>query len=202
MAQPTQAISSIQEGRILLATQTVKRGQAKSVRAAAISYDVPEATLRSRIHGITSRHDSTPNSRKLTLQEESAIVQFILDLDSRGFPPRPQDVRDIADLLLTVRDGLPVGKNWTTNFINRRPELKSKFSRKYDYKRAQCEDPVIIGEWFQLVQNTIAKYRITDEDIYNFDEAGFQMGVIATARVVTSSEARNRPKKAQPENQE
>src|SRR5258706_6206040 len=202
MAQLTQAISSIQEGRILPAIQAVKLGQIKSVQATVILYDIPEATLRSRIHGIASRHDSTPNSRRLTSQEELAIVQFILDLDSRGFPPRPQDVRDMADLLLTLRDGLSLGKNWTTKFINSRPELKSKFSRKYDYKRAQCEDPVIIGEWFQLVQNTIAKYRITDEDIYNFDEAGFQMGVIATARVVTSSEARNRPKKAQPGNRE
>src|SRR5258708_18325124 len=108
----------------------------------------------------------------------------------------------MEELLLTARDGVPVGKNWATNFINRRPELKSKFSRKYDYKRAQCEDPVIIGEWFRLVRNTIAKYGITNEDIYNFDEAGFQMGVIGTARVVTSSEARNRPKKAQPGNRE
>jgi hypothetical protein len=80
----------------------------------------------------------------------------------------------MADLLLTVQGKSIVGKNWTTNFINRRPELKSKFSRKYNYKRVQCKDPVIIGEWFRLVQNTIAKYGITEEDIYDFDEAGFQ----------------------------
>jgi hypothetical protein len=38
------------------------------------------------------------------------------------------------------------------------------------------------------VQNTIAKYRLEGEDIYNFDKAGFQIGVIATGRVITSSE--------------
>jgi hypothetical protein len=42
----------------------------------------------------------------------------------------------MADLLLAERNGIPVGKNWTSNFINRRPELKSRFNRKYDYKRA------------------------------------------------------------------
>ena len=95
-----------------------------------------------------------------------------------------------------------VGINWTTNFIKRRTELKSKFSRKYDYQRAQCEDPAIIRGWFQLVRNTIAKYGIVNKDIYNFNEAGFQIGVIGTARVVTSSEARNCLKKVQPRNRE
>jgi hypothetical protein len=108
----------------------------------------------------------------------------------------------MADLLLAKRDASPVGKNWTTNFIKRRTEIKTKFSRKYDYKRALCEDPEVIGHWFELVRNTIANYGIQEEDIYNFDEAGFMMGVIATAKVVTSSESRNRPKTAQPGNRE
>jgi hypothetical protein len=104
-----------------------------------------------------SRRDSTPNSCKLTPYEEEAIVQYILDLDSRGFPSRPRDVQEIADLLLAKRDASPVDINWATNFINRRPEIKFKFNRKYDYKRAQCEDPVIIGDWFRLVHNVEVK---------------------------------------------
>jgi hypothetical protein len=143
-----------------------------------------------------------PNCRKLTPYEESAIVQYILDLYSRGFPPRPQVVQEMADTLLAERDASPVGKNWTANFIKRRTELKSRFSRKYDYKRAQCEDPDIIQGWFSLVRNTITKYGVLEQDIYNFDEAGFLMGVITTAKVVTSSEARARPKMAQPGNRE
>ena len=144
MATPTQAKSSNQEGRILLAIQSIKQGHIQSIRAAAMSYDVPEATLRRRAHGITSRRDSTPNSRKLTPYEESALIQYILDLDSRGFPPWPQAVQEMADLLLSDRGESSVGKNWTTNFIKRRTEIKAKFGRKYDYKRAKCEDPKII----------------------------------------------------------
>jgi hypothetical protein len=48
----------------------------------------------------------------------------------------------------------------------------------------------------------MAKWGILDVDIYNFDEAGFLMGIIATAKVVTSAESRNRPKTAQPGNRE
>jgi hypothetical protein len=46
------------------------------------------------------------------------------------------------------------------------------------------------------------KYGILDNNIHNFDEAGFQIDVIATAKVVTSSEARSRPKSTQPGNRE
>ena len=46
MATPTQAKPSNQEGRILLAIQSIKQGYIQSIRAAAISYNVPEAILR------------------------------------------------------------------------------------------------------------------------------------------------------------
>lgn len=40
------------------------------------------------------------------------------------------------------------------------------------------------------------------EDIYNYDEVGFMMGVIGTVRVVTRSEKNLHPNLVQPENQE
>ena len=48
----------------------------------------------------------------------------------------------------------------------------------------------------------VAKYGILEQDIYNFDEAGFAMGVIATAKVVTSLEAKSRLKTTQLGNRE
>jgi RecB family endonuclease NucS len=108
----------------------------------------------------------------------------------------------MADLLLAERHQDPVGQNWAANFVKRRPELKVKFNRKYDYKRALCEDPEVIRGWFQLVENTKAKYGILDEDTYNFDESGFIMGMISTRAVVTGSERRGRPKSVQQGNRE
>jgi Tc5 transposase DNA-binding domain len=136
MPPPKQAKSSNQEGRILLTKQAVELGQIQSIRGAADEFDVHFETLRRRIHGTPSRGDCTPNSRKLTPCEEEAIIQYILDLDSRGFPPWPRDMQEMANLLLAERDVTPVSKNWATNFINRRLEIQSKFNRKYDHKRA------------------------------------------------------------------
>jgi helix-turn-helix, Psq domain len=104
-------MSRNQEGRILLAIHLIKQGQSKSIRVASASYEVPYTTLYDRIYGIPSRRNSTPNSRNLTPTEELAIVRYILDLDSRGFPPRPQAVQEMADLLLAQRDASLVGIN-------------------------------------------------------------------------------------------
>ncbi|KAK1914170.1 hypothetical protein P3342_007485 [Pyrenophora teres f. teres] len=57
-----------------------------------------------------------------------------------------------------------------------RPELRTRFNRKYDYKRVLYEDPEAIQVWFRLVVNMKANYGIQEEDIYNFDETGFVMG--------------------------
>jgi len=95
----------------------------------------------------------------------------------------------MADLLLSDRKGntASIGPNWVTQFIKRHNDLASKYNRKYDYQRAQCENPDIIKNWFNLVQNTVAKYGILEQDIYNCDETGFQMGVASTAKVITGS---------------
>ena len=53
-----------------------------------------------------------------------------------------------------------------------------------------------------LVQNTIAKYGILLDDIYNFDETGFLMGMIASGMVVTGSKKRGKPKSVQPGSRE
>jgi hypothetical protein len=54
-------------------------------------------------------------------------------------------------------------------------------------------DPEVIRPWFDLVRNVKAKYSILDEDIYNFDETGFTMGVGNRVKIVTASERRTEP---------
>jgi hypothetical protein len=53
MPQPTQAQSSNQEGRIILAIKELKEGNIKSIQAAVMSYDVPFESLRTRLNGVT-----------------------------------------------------------------------------------------------------------------------------------------------------
>ena len=111
-------------------------------------------------------------------------------------------VEELANSLLADRDAPSVGTRWAHNFVKRQPELKMRLFRRYDYQRAKCEDPTIIRGWFRLVENTIAKYGIRVDDIWNFDETGFMMGIMQSGMVVTGLERQGRLKSVQPGNRE
>jgi hypothetical protein len=212
MPPPNKAQLVQQEGRIALATDALKQGCFVSVRAAAKAYDVPHSTLQNRVNGHPMQLNHRSPNCKLTAIEESTLVQWILSMDQRGLSPRSDFVRQMANLLLQKRSdssqgsgsgsGSGVGKLWVHNFVQRHQALSSRYNRKYDYQRAKCEDPKVIRDWFHLIESTIAKYGIQEEDIYNFDETGFQMGVISTAKVITGAERSNRPVSIQPGNRE
>ncbi|EED22675.1 conserved hypothetical protein [Talaromyces stipitatus ATCC 10500] len=169
-----------QEGRMLLAISDLKNGKISSVYQAAIIYNIPRTTLYDR--GITCQMGTRSRQTWIT--------------------PRHSLVREMANYLLSQRGNQQVGEKWVYNLIQRRPEIESKFSRKYNYERAKCEDPKLIQEYFDRVREVISKYGILPEDIYNFDETGFAMGLCATAKVITGSDRYARPKLLQPGNRE
>ena len=98
------------EADILLTIQALQGPRKLSCRKAAKTFNVPKSTLRARLHGRDERATCRPNSAKFTETEEETLVQYIIDLDSRGFPPRLYSVTDIADRVLEIRDGGRVGK--------------------------------------------------------------------------------------------
>ncbi|KFY79193.1 hypothetical protein V499_01785 [Pseudogymnoascus sp. VKM F-103] len=166
--------STSNESRIILAIEALKNDPKLTERAAASIYNVPRTTLADRRARKLSRRDMTANGRKLTNLEENVLLNRIIDLIKRGFSPQLEDIQDMANCLL---------------------------------RRALAKDPEIIRAWFALVRNTIAKYGIVDSDIYNFDETGFNetrflMGMLLHAKVVTTSNRRNRPRTKQPGNRE
>jgi hypothetical protein len=76
--------------------------------------------------------------------------------------------------------------------------LKCRFARRYNYQRALCEDPRAIRDWFKRLKEVQEKHGIQDEDMYNFDETGFAVGLIVTTKVVTRSNMPGRPHLIQP----
>ena len=100
---------------------------------AAVTYQVLRSTLQARLLGRALTYETRNPVHILTPSEEETLVQHILDLDPRGFPPWFDYVRDMASLLLATRHAPPVGKQWPYNFVQRRTELKTRFSRAYDF---------------------------------------------------------------------
>ncbi|KAM4054627.1 DDE superfamily endonuclease [Hirsutella rhossiliensis] len=93
-----------------------------------------------------------PQSTVSARLRETALVQWVLSMDERGMPPTVVYTRRMANLLLSERCQETVGENW------------------------------MMQEWYDRVAMAKQKWGILDEDVYNFDETGFQMGVIASAR--------------------
>ena len=139
---------------------------------------MPEATLRRRLQGVQNRAISRANSYKLTKIEEQSLEKWIL-YGSTWSSPRPATVREMANLL-AKRGSTPVlsvGENWVTKLVKRRPLPSSRFSKRYNYERAKWEDPKIVGEWFNLIEKSILQFGVDPDDVYNFDETGFAIGL-------------------------
>jgi hypothetical protein len=206
MAPLNRAAAIQKEGRLELALRDYTQGKFKSLSAAAKAYNITRSTLQRRLAGIPSRLDSDSNARLLSPTEENSLEQWILSMDQRGMPPRLALVKDMAGLLLAQRSPSdtvrPVGQCWISRFIARHDTLKKKYNRKFDYQRALCEEPKLIRSWFERLQAVIEKYGIHEDDIFNFDETGFQMGILSTAKVVTGSDRVGKPFSIQPGNRE
>jgi predicted XRE-type DNA-binding protein len=85
---------------IQLAIQALKQDANLTQRRAAADFDVPQRTLSHRLAGKQAQRDWKPKLMKLLLTKEEAIVQHVLNLDLRGFPPQLATITDMADSLL------------------------------------------------------------------------------------------------------
>jgi hypothetical protein len=76
------------EDRTVLALQALRKGQFSSNRAASRVYNVPKSTLDYHVQGRATRVELRANNHKLSITEEQALIQWILSMDERGYPPR------------------------------------------------------------------------------------------------------------------
>jgi predicted transcriptional regulator len=111
MPQRNNVQKPLNEPQIQLALQALKRDANLSQRRAAAIYNVPQSTLSKRLAGAQPQRDYKPKSMKLLLTEEETVVQHVLNLNTRRFPPRLAAVKDLADSLLAERHRDPVGQN-------------------------------------------------------------------------------------------
>ncbi|KAG2014537.1 hypothetical protein GB937_006764 [Aspergillus fischeri] len=80
-----------------------------------------------------------------------------------------------------------LGVNWAYSFTKCRPELRTRG------QRAKQEDPKFIRQWFETVRKAIQEHSIHEDDIWNFYETGFAMGLCTTSKVITAVERSERP---------
>ena len=85
------------EANIILALEALQNDEHLTVAAAAKIYNVSRTTLQRRYAGKLVRRDIPANSRNLTDLEEKTIVQYVVELYTRVFPPRLGSIEDMAN---------------------------------------------------------------------------------------------------------
>ena len=180
-----------QEGRLALSKHAIQNNQLLSLNRAVKLHNVPKSSLRSCLKGSIPIAQSNAKKQNLQLSEEQSLVQWILKLNRRGFPPQIINVRQMADVLLTTYSQnpppQPVGKNWVLQFINAQPKLQTKWNYKFHLQYAKCEDLKIIGPQFKLIEETRQAYNILNKNTYNFNKTRFIINIAVTSKVVISS---------------
>ncbi|EED11888.1 conserved hypothetical protein [Talaromyces stipitatus ATCC 10500] len=180
-----------EENRISEALEILRKNPKQKIKPLARQFGVDYQRLRRRVLDGTSQLNRRPAHKRLTEDQERAIILWMNDLDDRGIPPTVRMIKNYADKVLQNMhpgaDNPPqLGDRWVYRFLKRLPKEYVKMKQKtIDPKRHLAENPSVIQAWFDRLETAIERYKITPSNIWNFDESGFQIGQGGDEEVVT-----------------
>ena len=176
------------EQQIELALQAIRTGEVNSIRAAHRAYNIPESTLRARLNGTTNRRTAHQYRKRLSIQQEEFLVDWILEQESQGFPPSHARCREMASRILRMNgDTQELGKRFVTKFIRDNPRIASVVGRPIEQARIDGTHPEAIQEFYTLYERIVREFNIQPCNTWNMDEHGIALGVCANSYVLGSS---------------
>uniref|UniRef100_A0A093V606 Tigger transposable element-derived protein 1 n=1 Tax=Talaromyces marneffei PM1 TaxID=1077442 RepID=A0A093V606_TALMA len=180
-----------EESRIQKALESLQKNPKQKIAHLAREFNVDYHRLRRRTLGSASQLNRRPAHKRLTDDQESAIIIWIDDLDDRGLPPTVHMIQNYAENVLqnmhpNAANPPKLGDRWVHRFLKRLPPAyKIQKQKTIDPKRHLAEDPNIIQAWFDRLEIALDKNKITPQNYWNFDESGFQIGQGGDEEVVT-----------------
>ena len=168
----------------------------KYKRKIAREHGIPFTSLQTRTGpkdstGCQSKNEHDEKRQRLLPEAEDALIDWILQMQAWGWPPRCLQLRLMAIELLCLKgDTAPLGVNWNQKFLRRHPNLATRFTQSLDKERAMMHDTEKIEAWFELFARVMIEYDIQLEDLYNMDEKGFAMGILGSLQVICSKHER------------
>jgi hypothetical protein len=157
--------------------------------------DVPLTTLYYRAHGRPSKEEKAQRQQYLTIEEEKALVSFLLLMSDLGQPVRIKYIPSLAFSVARQRSNVttdnpikPPGKNWARAFEKRNPELKARRVRSIDWKRHGNNIYVKITHWFEVIGRVVQDPAILPENVYNMDETGVMLSMLGSVKVLVGKD--------------
>ena len=162
-----------------------------SVRKIARKHGIIHSTLTRRLAETKTHKEAALLQQRLLPEEESALVDWTIQMEAWGWPPRVTQLRFMAlEMLIKRDDRNDLGINWVSKFLSRHKELDTVFCQALDKERALMHNAEMLNQWFQLYAKNFNQYKFNEEDCYNMDEKGFAMGLVGKLRVICSKHDR------------
>lgn len=143
--------------------------QGMSLRGAATAFNVPESTLRDRVHGRVSLECSRPGPPTFfTYEEEKKMVDHILFMSKIGYPYTRNQVVELAgDMTKAVGRIAPFkyinpSQAWFYAFLNRWPDLKNFLFGPRSNRKSKGVSGDSIQSYFEQLEKVLTKYGIKD----------------------------------------
>lgn len=165
------------------AIQATRNGEMGWLKASK-TFNVPAATLRRRALGKNKFAVDTQKrfgSFQSTLNRdlEIAIVNHMLDLESRFFGMTTTDVRKLAYEVAEKmkikhsfnKETKMAGKGWLHGFRQRNPQLSLRLPEATSLARAEAFNKPQVSKFFSKLEQVIKEHKIDKTMIFNMDES-------------------------------
>src|SRR5271156_1180332 len=180
-----------EEARISKACDALERFEKPNIARAARDFNVNERKLRNRFNGIPSKSEYGGHNKTLTDDQELAVCHYLDRMDKTGIFARPRMLRSVANSILArnhndLNTPPPlVGPNWPRRFLARHPEYFKRKLKPLAHDRKNTHDPADIRAHFEKFQAACIFFGIVFDDIWNYDETGFRVGVGRAHEIIT-----------------
>ena len=168
------------------------------LREAAQRYNVPVETLRRRVAGSVPLECKPGPPTVLTSEEESRLVQYIIDMSDMGFGLTREGVMRTAYTIVDrlgrkhpFQNGM-AGRSWFEGFRSRHPNLSLRTPQALSHSRAAAANKETISDFFAKLAASCARLNLLSKpmQIFNVDETGISV-VHKSGKVVTQLGRRN-----------
>ncbi|KAF5345707.1 hypothetical protein D9758_013045 [Tetrapyrgos nigripes] len=162
-----------QEERMDYAVRAMEEDPRRSQHTVAKFYEVPRATLGTRLKGIRPRKEAHEHEQNLSNAQEEIMVEWAKVRGRRGVPMSLALLGSYAAHVC----GRELGASWPQRFLNRHPDLKIKLTQLLESCRAKALNQKTVNNHFDLLESTIKEFNIDPEHMWNMDEKGIQLGI-------------------------
>lgn len=182
MATPSEQI----ENAISMASEAMDEDPKLTGKEASRRFNAIYSRLMARRRGQTRSNKRGGHNKKLNIPQQQALLDYIDLMFTAGTPINMQEVTRCANHIL-YWNGCPekVSKRWAKRWFTRNADIiKTLKSKTIASKRLESHIVDDIQYHFEEFRRCRNKWGICDADIYNFDETGFQIGVVDGEKVI------------------